>query len=78
MIPKTIVHMESSNDGFSLDTSGSVVIMGQMLGRTIADIEAKLPEPIAELFRIAITKGYRNGGEEGAENETVTGDSQSE
>ena len=67
--------MESNEKGFSLDTSGSVVIMGQMIGRTIADIEAKLPGPIAEAFRYAITKGYRNGGEEDAENAAVAGDS---
>ena len=66
--------MESSEQGFSLDTSGSVVIMGQMIGRTIADIEAKVPPLIKQAFRYAIIKGYE-GGELDAENAAVTGDS---
>ena len=71
---KTIVRMESGEKGFSLDTSGSVVIMGQMIGRTIADIEAKVPAFVAQAFRYAIIKGYE-GGEEDAENAAVAGDS---
>lgn len=72
---KTLVRMESSEQGFSLDTSGSVVIMGQMIGRTIADIESKVPPLIRQAFRCAIMAGYEEGGELDAENAAVTGDS---
>lgn len=71
---KTVVRMESNEQGFSLDTSGSVVIMGAMIGRTIADIEAKVPALVAQMFWRAIIQGYE-GGEEDAENAAVTGDS---
>lgn len=70
--------MESNEKGFSLDTSGNVITIGLMIGSTIADIESKLPAPVAHFFRESIKDAYRRGCEKSAEDETAAGCTQSE
>ena len=69
--------MESTENGFTLESQGNVLTMGVMIGRTIASIMAQLPAPVAMAFRAAVVMGYdeRKRGDDRGETESIAGDS---